>query len=750
MATVAPQFEIPRPVARKISRLRWLVRGYVWLEGLLAVVVAVGAAYWAGLLLDWLFEPTPAVRFLMWLATGVAVAWALHRYIGRRTFARLPDESLALLIERRHPELREGLITTVQAGDGRHRVGYHPQLIDATSRQAAAAVERVRLGEVFNPRPLGWKALFAAAIAASIGLFAWQAPQAFSFWRERMAFSRDLWPRETHLTVAGFGRQRSEREVRVARDSTFEVQVAAAIVNGFQAPDEVEIRWRRASDGLGSRDPMLRVGEALAGRDQAQLFRYEFKVTSDIEFDVIGGDDSVRGLRLAAVDRPTVAKAALLVNYPDYLKRDPRRIVLSKRAELPEGSRGLCRLTSTKPLTSARVYDPSRKDDLPVAIDPADPKQMSFPLDADMGDLKLAITLTDTDGVEILAPYNLAVSIVPDLPPELSVQLRGISTAITPDAQLPVQGMVRDDYAVRDVWFEYQIDQGEPQRRAANAAAAGFARVKITETFDFAEDDPTSHEPLVALEPGQRLAISLRSDDYYDLGDAPHVGTSQRFLLDVVTPSQLRSLLEKRELGLRQRFEAIYEKMTGVGDLLQRIAPPAGAAAADSDAVDEESAADDPARQYRRDLARIAGAQQNATQLAFETSGVAGGFEDILVELANNRVDTEELRARLEDGIAGPLRTIAERQLPELERLLAAHLQAHEARADNAAATLDATRMQAGVIIQEMKDVLDRMLELESYNELIDLLREIVAEQERINEETRAEQRERMRRMLEE
>ncbi|MCA9237496.1 MAG: hypothetical protein KDA44_18605 [Planctomycetales bacterium] len=743
MATVAPQFDIPRSVARTISRLRWLVRGYVWLEGLFALAIVAGAAYWIGLLLDWLFEPTPAVRFLLWLGAGAATAWALYRYIFRRTFAKLPDASLALLIERQYPSLREGLVTTVQAGDGRRREGYHPQLIAQTSRTAEEAVGSIRLGQVFNRRPLAVKGLLALVAVGSIALFAWQAPEAYSFWGERMAFSRDLWPRENHISVAGFDREQRVREVRVARDSTFEVLVAASIDDGFVAPEEVEIRWRRASDGLGSRDPMLKVGEAVAGRDTAQQFRYEFKVTSDIEFDVIGGDDRIRNLRLVAVERPAVSSAALEINYPEYLDRLPRRIALSKRAELPEGSWGVCNVEATKPLASARVYDPSLQQELPWTIDPADPTQLSFPLTANQGDLKLAISLVDTDGVESLSPYGLAVSVVPDEPPELSVQLRGIGTAVTPQARIPVAGTVTDDYAVRDVWFEYQVDAAAPERRPLEGIAAGFPRLKITESFDLAEDDPDSEQPLVALKPGQRLAFRLQADDYYDLDDKLHAGVSQRFLLDVVTPSQLRALLEKRELGLRQRFEAITEKMTGVRDLLERIEPPV----ADASPADEES---ESARQLRRDLSRISGAGQNATQMAFETGGVAQGFEEILAELINNRVDTDELRNRLEDGIAAPLRVIADDQLPELQRLLAEHLQAHQARAEGAVDTLAATKIQADAIMEAMQAVLDRMLELESYNELIDLLRGIVSEQQQINDATKQQQRDKLRRLLEE
>jgi hypothetical protein len=49
-----------------------------------------------------------------------------------------------------------------------------------------------------------------------------------------------------------------------------------------------------------------------------------------------------------------------------------------------------------------------------------------------------------------------------------------------------------------------------------------------------------------------------------------------------------------------------------------------------------------------------------------------------------------------------------------------------------------------------MKAVLDRMLELESYNELVELLRGIVSDQEQIKQRTQQQQREKLRGLLDE
>jgi hypothetical protein len=84
---------------------------------------------------------------------------------------------------------------------------------------------------------------------------------------------------------------------------------------------------------------------------------------------------------------------------------------------------------------------------------------------------------------------------------------------------------------------------------------------------------------------------------------------------------------------------------------------------------------------------------------------------------------------------------------------LAERLQALQAavEADRAAATepLTAAKLEADAVAEAMKAVLDRMLELESYNELVELLRGIVEEQEQLKGKTQEQQREKLRDLLE-
>ncbi|NBW97662.1 MAG: hypothetical protein EBR28_13290, partial [Planctomycetia bacterium] len=96
-----------------------------------------------------------------------------------------------------------------------------------------------------------------------------------------------------------------------------------------------------------------------------------------------------------------------------------------------------------------------------------------------------------------------------------------------------------------------------------------------------------------------------------------------------------------------------------------------------------------------------------------------------------------ELEARLVSQIAEPLERIAGADLPEL---------AAACRRKVGGAELVKL---ADVVLARMRAVLDRMMELESFNEVVDVLRGIIRTQEEIRAETLRRQKQRAREALE-
>lgn len=743
MSTVTSQYRIPRPVARKVSRLRLMVRLYVLLESLAAIVLVAGAAFWLGLAIDWTFEPSPAVHIAMWIIFVAVALWMVWKYLLNRFSRRLPAESLALLIERQHPDFADSLVTTVQAKNQRPVDDLEKRFLEQTGIRASETVKRASLGSVFRLKPLVSKGVVATMLVASIAAFALISRETFDFWLQRMQLSTAPWPRKVMLSSPEFAEENTHN---VARNDAFEFQVHASIEAPHESPSYVEIRYR-GPDGRIQRDRMVQVGRALPGRDKVQVFRYEFpEVAGDMQFDVIGGDARLEDLRLRAVARPAVDKLSLECTFPEYLNRAAQSYRVSSRQEIPVGTHLLGKVTATKPLRSVRVFDATEQMEIPALINPSAPREFQFNLATLSEDRQIKLTLTDTDGVENREPYRLDISAILDELPEVSVQLQGVTTAVTPQAKIPLAGVISDDYGLKQVWSEAVLDEQPPQQRSVADAREGSRKVTRLQPLDLAVSDPQTGDRLLLAKPGQKLTVTVLAEDAYNLDDQSRTASCPRFRLDVVTPSELRGLLERRELGLRQRFESIYEKMVGTRDLLERVeedltARSTSQAEAENDSSDE--------RTRERSRLRILGARQNTTQLAYESLGVAEGFEGIVTELVNNRIDTEDLKDRLEQGISQPLEEIANRLMPELEVALGNLRSSYETDPANVRPQLATAQTHAQEVVEAMKAVLDRMLELESYNELVDLLRAIVKEQEQLRQETQEQRKNKLRRLLE-
>src|SRR5262245_44901999 len=120
-------------IASRLGQLRLMIRGYVCLQGLALAATAVVVVFWGLLAADWLFEPSPTIRIVLLVVGGLIVAAVLVRQIFLRLLVPLSDRSLALLLERRHRELGDRLVTAVElsarsAGQG----GFDPRMLQHT------------------------------------------------------------------------------------------------------------------------------------------------------------------------------------------------------------------------------------------------------------------------------------------------------------------------------------------------------------------------------------------------------------------------------------------------------------------------------------------------------------------------------------------------------------------------------------------------------------------------------------------
>jgi hypothetical protein len=197
MATDVRQVaELEPAIESLLARLRRRIRAYVWADGLAAVMVLAGGAFWVSLALDWLFEPPVPLRVVLLAALGAGLAYVVYRYLIARLAVRLRNRNMALLLERRFRQLGDSLLTAVElAEQPAHAAEFNADMLARVHREAQRRAGHVNLGEVLNTRPLVRKVSLAAALLAAVAVLAVAAPQALGVWARRLARrGESRWP----------------------------------------------------------------------------------------------------------------------------------------------------------------------------------------------------------------------------------------------------------------------------------------------------------------------------------------------------------------------------------------------------------------------------------------------------------------------------------------------------------------------------------------------------------------------------
>jgi len=698
------------PLRHLLAALRRSTRRWIWGESLALVCLAGALVFWSSLAIDWLLEPPPGWRMAVAAAAAAGLVWLVVSKLVSRLATPLPDAALATLVERSHPAFRDSLSTAIELAD-RPRDDVDSRLLARTAAEAAALVDQVDRAKLFRRRRLMGLVLGGLAGVASIAGLALARPALADLWvRRNVMFREDPWPRQVALTAEGFvdGRR------IVARGSDVDVIVKAAADR--VVPEVVDLRSRGAgswrSDRMGTRGGVV---------DGAQAFGHVLKnVTDDLTLEVRGGDARLRNLRLVAVDAPALARLEIAYTLPEYLGGGRRQAAASRIVQVPAGSVVEIACTATKPLSAASMTSiADGSEEVVGSLAGANAgRTITASVGPVAGDRTLVVRFTDSDGLDNREPVSFVLSAVNDAPPQVAVRMPGISTAVTPRAVLPLVGTITDDHGLASAAVLLQVADAAEVDRPIDRVPAGAAVV------EFAPDAPER----VALEPlglaaGRRLTVSIVATDGCRLATGPNVAASDAWSLDVVTPEALLAMLEAREIILRRRFEST------VADLVQsrdRLATPAENVASAADPDRDAGEGDDVARLL-----------EATTRAAGETGELAAAFRLIRDELANNALLSPELENRLVSQIADPLARIAAVDLPGV------------AAACRRRAPRDEIVRATDAVLARMRAVLDRMMELESFNEVVDLLRGLIRTQEEIRAETLRRQKQRAREALE-
>jgi hypothetical protein len=509
--------------------------------------------------------------------------------------------------------------------------------------------------------------------------------------------------------------------------------------------------YYRTDGGLRGQSNMRRVGRIIDGYQSFILDGSPLSGLSEsFEFSVHGLDDRLDGYRIDAVEPPAITDMQVNVRYPDYLRGEGSAEFDLQRdyqagLRIAEGSHVTMVAQSSAALGDTDFLLKTDKEELtPERIEYSeDRREVRLTLNNFAAATTIRLVPKDESGISAQAPYRYFVGVVLDEPPELELRLQGIGTAVTPNAKLPIAAVATDDYGVDHLKISVAPSTESEDQTTAEAVPEMNRDGEAETLLDLR--DLVADGQLPELAPGGAINVFAEATDRYDLGD-PHLTRSEVFRLQVVTAEELLALLERRELALRARLEQTIDETRSLRETLDLLRRRGFEAEEDADADDDADVEADDAERTRVEQVRRLRVQQSglqASKTAQELSGIAASLDDLLEEMVNNRVDSVDRRERIGTGVRDPLREIVDdpltrlqEQIRELEKLVTNPPQAAEKTAEAVETAED--------VILRLTAVLEKMLDLESYNEILEMVRDLIDDQADLLDETKEEQKRRV------
>jgi len=713
----------------QLADLRRRARRGICIESGGALALVLGAFALVSYQLDRHLRLEWPFRLVLLLGLLAVVVRIVRDRLLRPLAVQLDDDEMALAVERRAPDVRQALISSLQF----ERVLGSGAVVVESRALMTAVVEDVRgrlaaipFGAALDAaRVQKFGGLLAVVLAAFV---AWGGldGRSLGLWAARnLGLSNIEWPRYTTLRFLDDGDvvrmpQGDSRTVRVSADGPI--------------PDQVFVYFRFQGGEQGV-EPMSSTGE--------REFSWTLQsVLENVTLHCEGGDGLSRDLRIEVVERPRIDHVKVELVFPPYMDKEPETLPATEgEIRLPRG--GHLRLAGRcdkKTITDAFLLFGNDKK-IALTRD-ADGHAFSGQLEPEATGL-LVLDVIDTDQLGAGQPPKWLVRLADDRPPTVDFKLRGISSLISSRARIPGDLKVKDDFGVRAVAAGIRVAednaadpsksqpkeppkdptaQGQPAPPTP-AAAAPFEPVEVlygtelpkntvryetTASVDLVQVCPELDEksPNNRVRPGMLLSLRFSAKDNFGPGD-PHESFGETITFRVVTREKLSEELRRRQVEQRQELQHIYEEeKTARLEVKEKFSP---AAASDKAPL---------ARQQLKALSRL------QTALGRRVAFVGESYQKILWEFENNRLMEPANVRQLEAIIPQPLAALAKDDFPATTR-----------QVDDFANTgKEETRSQAVAgyeqIEQRIQAVLKVMEDAETLAALLEMLRGVIKQED--------------------
>jgi hypothetical protein len=690
------QFE--RTVLTRLDSLGRRLRLYLLMDGLAVVSVAVAAAIFITLLMDytfWLGRDMRAVQLLSLLATLGVVAW---RFVGQPLQIPLTNNELAVIIERRFPQLQSRLITAVEFATAQSKgIDRSAAMIESVVRQARMDVARLSFDDVLAHDRFRRARIITAGCALLIVLSFVLPGSKMPLWFQRNVLLSNVdWPQRNLLVIEGL----VDGKLITARGD--DVTLTATVPEPYHPPRQASISYETDSGVTGG-------GEMPAIWSEVVTFHYTFeRIRDSRNCEVRGGDATPIAFRIEVVDRPRVSHVTLAITPPAYTGLSPYDLRSGQTvAEILVGSEIRFQIETNKPVVEAVLIRQNPAGSARVGQAEGTNRRTFEATDRPESTANYHFELVDELGLtnqsERTGPVRFAIRLVEDKAPSVKMRIKGAGGMITPAAVLPIEMDFTDTYglASADLVHATSREGIQPIPEPVPGFEAG------TKTFAHKLSWSVSAH---GFSEGDRLTLHAQGADSDNIA-GPNVGQSPPRVFRIVSPQELLAELSRREQEYRQDFERIIRMQEELyADLLTL------SRAKDLDTAERQ-------RRFRRLSRRQRDQAGRLNTLKLQ-------FEQVLSELRINQLADAAVEERLDGGVIVPLGRLTREDVAEAAEALGELAQNEQSEG------LQAARDSQDRVLAEMRAILNHMLKWERFQEAVMLLREVIKMQDSVNQET--------------
>ncbi|MDB5386645.1 MAG: hypothetical protein JWM11_2291, partial [Planctomycetaceae bacterium] len=316
------------PLQERLAELRAKVRQLLWLHGLSwLTAVLLGTLLLVGWT-DWMLHLDDAgVRLILGLSIATTVGYVAYRRLIAPLQVPLTDLDLALKIERRFPQFKDALASTIQFLQANKDPALgapelQQRVIDKTLKQT----KFIDFEDVVQSKPvqrIAWTALIVCLTTALVvGLNQVEAATALK--RLVFPFGSHPWPKRVRLQFVNQEMEAlvpdANEPLRIARGDTFEL-IAINLNDRGRLPLAVHLEFKHP-DGTVSREAMPRTTiKDGAGQSREAAFS-SLVIKTPFEFRAVGGDDqSMEWFPLEVVPPPVTESLQVTLTPPKYTRR---------------------------------------------------------------------------------------------------------------------------------------------------------------------------------------------------------------------------------------------------------------------------------------------------------------------------------------------------------------------------------------------------------------------------------------------